>query len=233
MMCLWGWNTVKLAWYTALPVALTAPNVITVLSALIITALGLGNVLERSVCWFLYSLSPNWTSLGFFLFYSMTAIPVNRSLGLPAVLFCCSETTATSSVLFLQLQSCVSMSVQCVHCTSGFSWVGVIIQCGRPLKNLQHQWQLWHIVSFASGLSVASLGSILTLLQQTRLALQVNIKVTPKVLPNKNWCIGSRYVLLRNYNEYHKYHWKFIQSWEDIILVLVNCTGIQQFILWY
>jgi len=49
MACLWKWNTVKLAWYTGLLAAPTAPNVITVLSALIITALGLGSVLERSV----------------------------------------------------------------------------------------------------------------------------------------------------------------------------------------
>ena len=43
------WNTARLAWYTSLLGAHTAPNVITVWSALIITALGLGNVMESLV----------------------------------------------------------------------------------------------------------------------------------------------------------------------------------------
>lgn len=107
------------------------------------------------------------------------SVSVDISLGLSEFFSLCSETTATSSVLFLLQQFCVSMYVQCVHCTSGFSWVGVIIQCGRQSKNLRRHLQSWHIVSFASGSLVVSLGSILILLQQTRLALQV------KVLPNK------------------------------------------------
>ena len=79
MACLWKWNTVKLAWYIGLLAAPTAPNVITVSSALIITALGLGNVLERSVM--LVSLFSQRTSYGFILkkkLYSLTTVPIKQ-----------------------------------------------------------------------------------------------------------------------------------------------------------
>ena len=107
----------------------------------------------------------------FFFILQLECISYENSLGLFAFLFFCSEITGTSSVLFCRRQSCVSMYVQCVDCTSSFSWVGVTIHWWRPLKNLQLHWQSWHIVSFASGLLAVSLGSILTLSRQTRLVL--------------------------------------------------------------
>jgi hypothetical protein len=172
MACLWKWNTVKLAWYIGLLAAPTAPNVITVLSALIITVLGLGSVLERSVM-SISSFSKRKHYRIFFIRQPECSSNEN-SLGLFAFLLFCREITGTSSVLFHQRQSCASMYVQCVDCTSSFSWVGVIIHCGRPSKNLQPHWQSWHIVSFASGLLAVSLASILISSRQTRLALQVN-----------------------------------------------------------
>jgi len=123
----------------------------------------------------------------FFFILQLECISYENSLGLFAFLFFCSEITGTSSVLFRQRQSCVFMYVQCVDCTSSFSWVGVTIHWWRPLKNLQLHWQSWHIVLFASGLSAVSLGSILTLSRQTRLALPSQRQgiMSKALLPNK------------------------------------------------
>lgn len=108
----------KLACYIGLLVAPTVPNVIIVSSDLITTALGLVNVLDRFVMPIYLSFSKNQTS---YLTIDYLTAPTVKTISAYLHLCLCSAITATSSGLFVRQQSCVSMYLQCLHCTSVFS----------------------------------------------------------------------------------------------------------------